>query len=386
MTKNRDLPRALQSRIVPGWDPLADLECCVGPFLSAAHDHFDDMVTMHGPFNGDVLDRIDAPMLCIEGATMLHMRGIMWNSRLTAEREGTVRMGIVDAMVHLPVVRGLLIWGGIRLPSSPFPMDASLRAGECELEYKRYVAALRRVMVPAYSDWSSRWFLPGLRGERSRDRRAGLLRDIWTAWAEAHLLPLQAKIPFMRGLCGVGRKKFRRVPFRAVKERMLANAGGSEAYAVELALRFLASKDGGLLVGEDGLVHPNYGVYYDHVAGKVRREYARRKKVKTLQLDEANIREESPGQRSAEDDAEEQRDRLGHRLTLLAHLESLEQLGKVSQREIEMIQRSLALGFDYEAWGSRQHHRSVVADGFKISQPGLLKMAKRVRRKLKIAV
>lgn len=72
------------------------------------------------------------------------------------------------------------------------------------------------------------------------------------------------------------------------------------------------------------------------------------------------------------------------RVELVEVLERVERLGKVGRlgaRDVEMMTLSASIGFD--GFGGRSHCRALNAAGFKISQPGLLKMARRVRKALR---
>jgi hypothetical protein len=74
------------------------------------------------------------------------------------------------------------------------------------------------------------------------------------------------------------------------------------------------------------------------------------------------------------------------RLAGMQRLELLQRLSRLSERETRMVQVSVEARVGSDArWGSREHHRRLVAAGFDISQPGLLKMMRRVERRLRAA-
>lgn len=69
------------------------------------------------------------------------------------------------------------------------------------------------------------------------------------------------------------------------------------------------------------------------------------------------------------------------RLAILEEIERAERNGKIRAHEAEMMKFSATL--DYDGFGGRSHCRALNAAGFRISQPGLLKMARRVRKALR---
>lgn len=73
------------------------------------------------------------------------------------------------------------------------------------------------------------------------------------------------------------------------------------------------------------------------------------------------------------------------RVKVLGVIERLERLERLSAREAVMVRLSLDGGADPEKWGGRKNRRYLASRGFTISQPGLLKMARRVRAALRIA-